>query len=195
MGLPLGFSSGEMGGRGLAHVGLFHSDLATSGSHGWFLLSWPCFVVSRLLSPFTDRCCKNVGYLSIGLKGVHGCMGTLCMRDQRQSKLRVLSPLTLPAPICAVYWRSFALDVSQTIQGTVLDGHALELKRSTKRLTPNTEAASSTSAQGDDVKRSKLIIRNIPFQVGKHPNANIPRLFPHEVGRSYLHVQRYPTRR
>ena len=56
----------------------------------------------------------------------------------------------------------------QTLQGTVLDGHALELKRSTKRLTPTTKASSSTSSQGDDVKKSKLIIRNIPFQVGKH---------------------------
>lgn len=47
----------------------------------------------------------------------------------------------------------------QNLQGTVLDGHALELKRSAKRLT-------KASPQDDEVKRSKLIIRNIPFQVG-----------------------------
>ncbi|CAN0488679.1 unnamed protein product, partial [Ectocarpus sp. 8 AP-2014] len=53
-----------------------------------------------------------------------------------------------------------------TLQGTVLDGHALELKRSTKRLTPATKASSSSSSssQGDGLKRTKIIIRNIPFQ-------------------------------
>eukprot|EP00752_Nemacystus_decipiens_P011869 g10527.t1 len=52
----------------------------------------------------------------------------------------------------------------KALQGTVLDGHALELKRSTKRLTPTVKESSSTSSHGDDVKKSKLIIRNIPFQ-------------------------------
>ncbi|CAB1115256.1 unnamed protein product [Ectocarpus sp. CCAP 1310/34] len=52
----------------------------------------------------------------------------------------------------------------KTLQGTVLDGHALELKRSTKRLTPATKASSSSSSQGDGLKRTKIIIRNIPFQ-------------------------------
>lgn len=50
----------------------------------------------------------------------------------------------------------------QSLQGTVLDGHALELKRSTKRLTkkPGVKTAESSEA-----KSSKLIIRNVPFQV------------------------------
>ncbi|CAM9650766.1 unnamed protein product [Ectocarpus sp. 13 AM-2016] len=52
----------------------------------------------------------------------------------------------------------------KTLQGTVLDGHALELKRSTKRLTPATKASSSSSSQEDGLKRTKIIIRNIPFQ-------------------------------
>eukprot|EP00903_Cladosiphon_okamuranus_P014644 g13579.t1 len=60
--------------------------------------------------------------------------------------------------------KSLVEEALKTLQGTVLDGHALELKRSTKRLTPTTKAPSSTSSQGDDVKKSKLIIRNIPFQ-------------------------------
>lgn len=71
----------------------------------------------------------------------------------------------------------------------MLDGHALELKRSTKRLTPTTKASLSTSSQGDDVKKSKLIIRNIPFQVGKHLHLYLyllhTALVPHEVGKKF----------
>ncbi|CAM9224656.1 unnamed protein product [Hapterophycus canaliculatus] len=52
----------------------------------------------------------------------------------------------------------------KTLQGTVLDGHALELKRSTKRLTPISTKAAASSSHVDGGKRSKLIIRNIPFQ-------------------------------
>ncbi|CAN0455630.1 unnamed protein product, partial [Scytosiphon promiscuus] len=57
----------------------------------------------------------------------------------------------------------------KTLQGTVLDGHALELKRSTKRLTPSTRET-APSSHGDGAKRSKLIIRNIPFQVRSRTN-------------------------
>lgn len=60
---------------------------------------------------------------------------------------------------------------SQSLQGTVLDGHALELKRSTKRLTkkPGVKTAESSEA-----KSSKLIIRNVPFQVRPSSLPSIP---------------------
>lgn len=89
----------------------------------------------------------------------------------------------LPPP---VYWRLHC--TQQTLQGTVLDGHALELKRSSKRLTPTTKASSSTSSQGDDVKKSKLIIRNIPFQVGKHLHLHHTALVFHDIGSTYVHI-------
>ena len=47
-----------------------------------------------------------------------------------------------------------------TLQGTVLDGHALELKASTKRLTQST----AKEAPKPGSNSSKLICRNVAFQ-------------------------------
>jgi multiple RNA-binding domain-containing protein 1 len=54
------------------------------------------------------------------------------------------------------------------LQGVVLDGHALELKHSTKRLAPlaavTPSNASNSSSAGGTASSSKLICRNVAFQ-------------------------------
>jgi multiple RNA-binding domain-containing protein 1 len=53
------------------------------------------------------------------------------------------------------------------LQGVVLDGHALELKHSTKRLAPLaavTPSKASSSSNGSTASSSKLICRNVAFQ-------------------------------
>ncbi|CAN0358658.1 unnamed protein product, partial [Discosporangium mesarthrocarpum] len=54
----------------------------------------------------------------------------------------------------------------QTMQGVVLDGHALEIKHSSKRLTKpanNAHTAGGVDVEGAQ-KKCKLIVRNVAFQ-------------------------------
>ncbi|CAM9503853.1 unnamed protein product [Choristocarpus tenellus] len=51
----------------------------------------------------------------------------------------------------------------KALQGVVLDGHALQLKHSSKRLTKLSTGAGGGGADGDK-KSSKLIVRNVAFQ-------------------------------
>ncbi|CAM9897496.1 unnamed protein product, partial [Ectocarpus fasciculatus] len=115
---------------------------------------------------------KNLSF-STSEAGLRGCFEKAGLQVRSVSIPRKKGPGASEATLSMGFGFVECADASlvekslKTLQGTVLDGHALELKRSTKRLTPTTKASSSSSssAQGDGLKRTKIIIRNIPFQV------------------------------
>jgi len=56
-----------------------------------------------------------------------------------------------------------ALKATKSMQGKLVDGHALEIKLSTKSLSSSSKAPASASAD-DSSKNTKIMVRNVPFE-------------------------------